>query len=217
LFSALQPEELQGVQFSEAALAFAGASACCILSCSSDPYFFLPAGWKAESAVALEISMLVQTTMRALVAAFQRVRDSDAEQVTIKLGQAEARWNEESEKLKQALAAAENQGQEARALAVRLEEQLTTTTVRMRQEMQREVRILQELLDSAEDRAREEAEKQEREAALENELRNAQMTLESERALLENERALRARMLRSKSWAVTKPLRGLMNLFAGGK
>jgi hypothetical protein len=102
------------------------------------------------------------------------------------------------------------------AEAERLENLLAATTVRMRQEAQREVRILQELLDSAEDRVKEEARKLDRVAVMEKELLSTREALENERALLVNERILRARMLHSKSWVVTKPLRGFMNLFKGG-
>jgi hypothetical protein len=206
LFSALSADDFKDAQFSGSALVFSGDSACCILSCSSDPYFFLPSGWKADGPARLEISIQVRTSMEAAVPAFQHLHHAARKSTA---------HAEENGKLRIALAEAEKQGAEALAQSVRLEEQLATTTVRMR-EVQREARILQELLDSAENRAKEEAQTREASAAFEEELQSTRAALENERALLVNERILRAKMLHSKSWVLTKPLRGFMRLFKGG-
>jgi hypothetical protein len=216
LFRASSAEDFEDFQFSECAGRIEDGDGCCLFSCSSDPYLVLPGSWRSDTAVRLDMTIRVQTSLRAGAAAFQASRRGMAAHVKEELDAAEARLRNEAGRLQMALAEAEQRRADAVAEAERLENLLAATTVRMRQEAQREVRILQELLDSAEDRVKEEARKLDRVAVMEKELLSTREALENERALLVNERTLRARMLHSKSWVVTKPLRGFMNLFKGG-
>lgn len=72
-------------------------------------------------------------------------------------------------------------------------------------EARQELRVLQELLDTAEDRARDEAERAAGVPECAKQLRAAQQMLESERRL-------RVSMENSRSWAITKPLRALIQV-----
>ncbi len=202
LFQASTAQDFQHFQFSESATNIKGSDAFCILGSSSDPYFVLPANWQSEKAVRLQVSLLVQTSLSAAIPAFQSSQRAMAADAQEKSAAAQAHSKEEIARLQ--------------AETERLENLLATTTVRLRQEAQREVRILQELLDSAEDRVQEEARKLDNVAVIEKELASTKAALETERALLLNERTMRAQMLNSKSWVVTKPLRSLISMFKGG-
>ena len=117
---------------------------------------------------------------------------------------------EEIARLQEALAASEGRGAEARTQIGQLEDLLASTTARIRQDMQREVRMLQGSLDAAEDRAREEARKT-------SSLPDVQKQLQSVQTMMESERAIRIGMQQSKSWTLTKPLRDFARLFKGGR
>jgi hypothetical protein len=219
LFRADAAEDFREFEFSESALTFGGDAACCFVSFSKDPYLVLPAGWRSDQSVRLDISIHVQTTLSAVAQAFQLAQAAAARDqhrmVHEALVLADAKWAEEMSKLRQELAKSQRDSANSKEETERLEGVLAATTGRMRQEMQREVRILQELLDNAEDRVKREALKAERLAEIEEELQRAKDALVREHALLENEQALRVSMLQSKSWTLTKPLRDVIRRLKG--
>ena len=200
LFSAHAEEHFRAMQKSERTLAFSGSAPFSLLSYDADPFLTLPLIESSPGSILLEISLRIQADPGVLASAFQTAH-------TELLTHERSVASQSSEGLRQELDQSKDREAHSQQRLNQFEAMLNTA-LEERKEAMREARILQELVDDAEDRLRDDSQKL-------SILPGLEQTLSNLLADLSTERALRTSMQQSKSWTLTKPLRDVTRLLKG--